>query len=150
MRLLFLLFVYAIACSDIEEPDPDPDDGAGVPSAAQSSANVPDGAVGRRTFVEIQTRDENGQALTSGGLNIGMSVAGANDGAEVEVLDNDDGTYLGEYIPDTVGVDAVSITLAGSPIGGSPYTSTVEISGFGTPVIDGTFDGAEWLSLIHI
>ncbi|HEX7938538.1 MAG TPA: filamin/ABP280 repeat domain-containing protein, partial [Gemmatimonadaceae bacterium] len=94
-------------------------------SASQSTASVPSGTAGASTAITVTARDAFGNALTSGGATVVASVAGANTGATVNVVDNSNGTYALSYTPTAAGTDAVSITLGGTPIGGSPYSSIV-------------------------
>jgi hypothetical protein len=48
--------------------------------------------------------------------------------ATPSVTDSGDGTYSASYVPQVAGVDQVAITLAGTPISGSPYTSLVAVA----------------------
>jgi adhesin/invasin len=81
-------------------------------SPAQTTATVPaTGTAGIVTTIVVQTRDVNGNDLTSGGETIGVVVAGANALAAVNIVDNDDGTYTATYTPTTAGTDDVNITL---------------------------------------
>ncbi|HEU4641456.1 MAG TPA: filamin/ABP280 repeat domain-containing protein [Gemmatimonadaceae bacterium] len=96
----------------------------GAANAAQSTATVPNGAAGAATTITVQARDQNGVALTTGGATVVVSVSGANS-ATPTVTDNGNGTYTAQYTPTRSGTDQVAITLNGSAIGGSPYTSNV-------------------------
>ncbi len=98
-----------------------------VPSgaaAAHSTATVPSGTTGSTTSIAIQLRDQFDNPLGSGGDNVAVSVTGANT-ASATVADNHDGTYTATYTPAAPGIDHVAITLNGTGISGSPYTSTV-------------------------
>jgi hypothetical protein len=100
----------------------------GAPDAGLTTASVPGGAVGSPTTITVQLRDSFGNLITtSGGNIIAASVgAGPNTGAVLIVLDNTDGTYTLTYIPvNGGGDDLIDITLSGTPIGGSPYTSSI-------------------------
>jgi hypothetical protein len=95
-------------------------------SADQTTATVPaTGTAGVVTTIVVQTRDVNGNDLTTGGETVGVVVAGANALAPVDVVDNNDGTYTATYTPTTAGPDDFNITLNGTTIGGGPYGSVV-------------------------
>ncbi len=93
--------------------------------ASQTTAQVPNGVAGTATVITVQTRDVTGAAMTTGGAFIAVSVTGANNPGGLAVTDNGNGTYTASYTPLLTGVDQVDIRLGGTPIGGSPYTSTV-------------------------
>ena len=78
---------------------------------------------GRRGVV-VQARDANDNALTTGGATVVVTVTGSNS-ATPAVTDVGDGTYTASYTPTSSGSDNVAITLDGTPISGSPFTSTV-------------------------
>ena len=101
--------------------------GAGSVSPANSTATVPSGSVGSATSVVVRARDENGNALTSGGATVVVTVSGANNPGALTVTDRSDGTYTAGYTPTAAGTDQVTITIEGTPIGGSPFTSTVTV-----------------------
>lgn len=103
------------------------------PVAAQSTATVPNGAVGLPTTIVVQARDGAGNPLASGGAVVVVGVAGANVALPV-VTDNADGTYTAAYTPANAGNDAVAITLNGLAISGSPYVSVVTGAGGGVLV----------------
>lgn len=96
----------------------------GAASAAQSAATVPTGTAGSQTSITVQARDAFGNNRTSTSGAVLASVTGANT-VSAGVADNADGTYTVTYTPASTGADAIAITLGGSPIGGSPYTSVV-------------------------
>jgi hypothetical protein len=98
--------------------------GAGAAAAATTTATVSGGTVGvNRTFT-IQSRDSAGNACTTGGASVLVTITGANANSDVAV-DNANGTYTYTDTPATAGTDTVAITLNGTAISGSPYTSTV-------------------------
>ncbi|HEU4641454.1 MAG TPA: filamin/ABP280 repeat domain-containing protein [Gemmatimonadaceae bacterium] len=98
--------------------------GGGTVSPAQSTATVPNGTAGSATNITVQARDQNGTAITTGGATVVVSVSGANT-ATPPVTDNNNGTYTTSYTPTKSGTDQVAITMNGTAISGSPYTSTV-------------------------
>ena len=99
--------------------------GAGSPNPANSTATVPDGSVGGPSHILVQARDAYGNPLSTGGETVGVIVSGANNPGALTVADRGDGTYAATYTPTAPGTDQVTITLDGSSIGGSPFTSTV-------------------------
>ncbi len=101
--------------------------GAGAVSPVQSTATVPDGTAGLPTNIVIQARDGSGNALSSGGQTVVVTVAGANNAGAVPVTDQTDGTYSATYTPTTAGADNVAIAMNGTSISGSPFTSTVDV-----------------------
>jgi adhesin/invasin len=101
--------------------------GAGGASAAQSTATVPDGAPGLPTQIVVQARDAYGNPLSAGGETVTVTVSGANNPGALIVTDQANGTYTASYTPTLAGTDDVAITLNGTPIGGSPFTSTVSV-----------------------
>ena len=97
----------------------------GSASAAQTTASVPSaGTAGQATAISVQARDQFGNALTSSGGTVAVTVSGANNGSG-SVTDLGNGSYSASYTPTATGIDQVAITLNGSPIGGGPYASTV-------------------------
>ncbi len=91
----------------------------------RSTADVPDGTVGQATTILVQACDSAGNALTSGGTKVAVTITGANTSTPT-VTDNHDGTFTATYTPTQSGTDAVAITLNGTAIKASPYTSTVK------------------------
>jgi hypothetical protein len=97
----------------------------GPANALQSTATVPAGVVGSVTTITVQARDASGNALTTGGNAVAITVSGTNAVGALTVLDNGNGTYTASYTPGTAGSDMVSITLDGTAVGGSPFSSVV-------------------------
>ncbi len=98
--------------------------GPGLASASHTTASVPAGAAGSATAVTVTAKDAFDNPLTTGGATVGVAVSGANI-ATPAVNDNGDGTYGASYTPTKSGTDNVAITLNGSAISGSPYSSAV-------------------------
>jgi adhesin/invasin len=96
----------------------------GPANADNSTATVPHGTVGSPTAISVQAKDQFDNNLASGGATVAVTVSGANS-ATPAVTDNADGTYSASYTPTTAGSDQVAITLDGTAISGSPYSSTV-------------------------
>ena len=97
----------------------------GSASPTHSTATVPAGTVGTPTNIVVQARDENGNALSSGGATVVMTVLGADAAELVTATDAGDGTYTASYTPTAAGADEVAITMDGTPLGDSPFISVV-------------------------
>ncbi|MFO8175481.1 MAG: filamin/ABP280 repeat domain-containing protein, partial [Longimicrobiales bacterium] len=98
---------------------------AGAASPAHSTANVPDGTVNLPTAIVVQARDGSGNPVRSGGATVLVTVSGANAAGPITATDAGDGTYTASYTPTVAGTDSVAITMDGTPISDSPFTSTV-------------------------
>lgn len=98
----------------------------GPADAAQTTAKVPNGRRLRLTSITITTRDAFGNPLTTGGLagQFTVTVTGSNS-ATASVSDNGDGSYQASYLPLFKGTDIITITLGGTAISGSPFSSKV-------------------------
>lgn len=113
------------------------DDNAGAPvavagpvDAAHTTAVVPNGEDEVPTIFTMTRRDANGVRLTTASGTFSASVTGANTTTPtIEELGN--GQARGYYTPHNTGTDFVAISLEGTPISGSPYTSIVGT----TPVV---------------
>ena len=100
----------------------------GVAAAGMTTATVPAGTAGSVTTITVQTKDASGNNRTSScGCTIAGAVTGSNAGKIVSVIDNGDGTYSLTYTPTVPGSDQIAITLGGSAIANSPYTSVVSV-----------------------
>ena len=95
-----------------------------------STATVPAGTVGLPTAIVIQEMDAWGNQVVIGGGSAMCSISGANTAVPV-MVDNGDGTYSGAYTPANAGTDSMILTIDGTPILGSPYTSVVAAAGGG-------------------
>ena len=85
--------------------------------------------MGNATTITVQLRDSFGNLITtSGGAIINASIgAGPNAGATLTIVDVGDGTYTITYTAASgPGDDLVDITLSAVPIGGSPYTNSIQ------------------------
>lgn len=98
----------------------------GPADASRSTASVPSrGNANRTTVITIQTRDQSGNNLTVGGHIVQVTISGKNPVARFTASDNGDGSYTASYTPTRKGNDSIVITLDGTPISGSPYSTTV-------------------------
>jgi hypothetical protein len=97
----------------------------GPARAATSTASVPAGKAFQPTIIVVTARDQWANRLVSGGANVVVTVTGANQRTPIIATDNGNGTYTAAYLPLVIGQDTIQITLNGTAISGSPYTSTV-------------------------
>ena len=105
---------------------------AGPAVASTSSASVPSGRVAQTTTIPITLRDAQGNALAvAASGTVTVQVTGTNPVPLTTVPFVAGIGYRFTYTPGTAGTDTVAIKLAGTSIGGSPYTSVVT-SGSGT------------------
>lgn len=100
--------------------------GAGAPSAANSSATVPNGQAGQATTIEILLKDALGNPVAGRASAIGVSVSGANNTGGRGATDQGGGRYTVSYTPVVAGNDLVDVRVSGGPVPGSPLTSVVE------------------------
>ena len=98
---------------------------AGAPVPERSTADVPSGSAGVETVVTVRLQDGFGNPVTGAGAQVSLAVGGANSGARVRIEEAGDGAYLAKYTPTTVGTDVLDLRVAGQPIPGSPFTSSV-------------------------
>jgi hypothetical protein len=90
------------------------------------TASVTDGIVYRTTPITIEVNDANDVPVRNLASNLGLEIGGTNAGATVSaIVENEDGTYSATYMPTTVGVDSVYVSLNGAQIPGSPLRSNV-------------------------
>src|SRR5690349_10236080 len=98
---------------------------AGAPVPERSTADVPAGAAGVETAVTVRLQDGFGNPVTGASAQVSMVVGGANAGAQVRVDEAGNGAYLAKYTPTRVGSDQLDLRVAGQPIPGSPFSSSV-------------------------
>lgn len=95
---------------------------------AHTTAVVPEGRRGRETTITVEVHDQFDNRLTAGGSDIRATLTGTNRGWSIlsPVTDHQDGTYSFGYVPVFSGEDQIAITLDGTPIKNSPFTSKVK------------------------
>ena len=98
---------------------------SGAPSAARSSATVPDGTAGKATTIEIRLRDAQGNDVPGRSSAIAVSVSGANSKGSLGATDQGSGRYSATYTPEEAGTDRVQVKVSGTAISGSPFASAV-------------------------
>lgn len=99
---------------------------AGAASPEHSTATVPAGTVGLPTNIVVQARDAQDNPVSSGGAVVVLTVSGANRLGPITAVDTGDGTYTASYVPMEVGTDNVAITMDGTSLGDSPFSSVVQ------------------------
>ncbi len=100
--------------------------GAGAPSAATSTATVPNGQAGATTTIEIQLRDAQGNPAPGRASAIAAVISGANNVGGVGASDQGGGRYTVSYTPQVAGTDLVTVRVSGADIPGSPFSSQVQ------------------------
>ena len=98
---------------------------AGIPSAATSTATVPNGQAGQPTTIEIQLKDAQGNPVAGRANAIAVSISGGNNIPGIGADDQGGGRYTVAYTPEVAGTDLVTVQVSGGPISGSPFTSIV-------------------------
>ena len=98
---------------------------AGPGDPVQTTATVPDGTAGQATVITINVTDEFGNAVSGVAAGLLVSVSGANTATPTVSETGTAGEYTASYTPVNSGTDNVAITLGGTGISGSPYTSNV-------------------------
>ena len=78
---------------------------------------------GKHTKFTIITKDNNGDHCSRGGSQVSVQLGGVND--TIQVMDNNDGSYMASYVSQQVGEVKVSVFVNGEQIKGSPYSVTV-------------------------
>jgi hypothetical protein len=126
----------------------------GAPVVSSTTVDVPNGTAGIQTTIRVRLQDQFGNAVGGAGGQIAVSVSGANSVGGVAVAEQGDGTYLAGYTPGHVGADQVDVRVAGQPVPGSPFTSTVvtgpaDPGGTTADVPDGSF-GTPMEILVHV
>jgi hypothetical protein len=97
----------------------------GPADPASTTAVVPNGRIFQKTLITVTAHDQWGNSVGSGGSTVLVTVSGSNRRNPITATDNGDGTYTASYTPFGLGTDTITITLDGSPIAGSPFTSSV-------------------------
>jgi hypothetical protein len=90
--------------------------------------------VGEASFFEVQTKDKGGNRSLKGGSAV-VSFLQGPEKVDVNVTDNNDGTYSAKYIVNQVGEYKLHVVVDGKPISASPFEVT---SKSGKPHPEGT------------
>ena len=91
------------------------------PGQSTASLQIQRAIVGRERVIIITTRDNDGHTYPHGGGKVQASVTANGATKELEVVDNDDGTYTTRFVPEKSGEISLSIFLQSLPIKGSPF-----------------------------
>ena len=116
---IFVSLDPAVACSVLA--------GFGVitsgccPGESTASLEISGAVVGRERRVLITTRDEQGRVYSHGGESIQASLTINGSTRQLDVSDNDNGTYITSFVPESSGECFLSIAIQGQPIKGSPF-----------------------------
>jgi len=99
----------------------------GSPSAATTEAYGPgteSADAGTPAIITVQTKDDYGNLLNTGGAPISVTAVNQENGSElpVEVLDNRDGTYSLTYRPEVMGNYEINVALGNQPIKDMPLS----------------------------
>ena len=95
---------------------------AGPSDAAHTSADVGDATFFQPATFTVTVRDKQDNVVGHGGDKVSISVEGTGD---LQVTDVGNGTYTATFRPNSIGTFDVTITLNGTAIAGSPYSTTV-------------------------
>jgi len=104
---------------------------AGPADPSTTTATVPTGTrvfeVGR---IDVVTRDAQGNQLNHGGASVAITFVQGTNRIPLppeSITDNGDGTYTALYSRVGIGPFSVEITLNGTPIQGSPYSTFISL-----------------------
>jgi len=98
----------------------------GTRNAQQSTATVPAGVAGSATTITVTVKDSGGGLVTGAAGGLAATIGGTNTGiVPGAISEQGSGLYTFSYVPTTAGTDSIAITLDGSAISGSPYSSVV-------------------------
>ena len=91
------------------------------PGESTASLQIPSAIVGRERKVVITARDQEGRVYSHGGENVQASLTVDGSTRQLDVSDNDNGTYVTSFVPESSGECSLSITIQGQPIKESPF-----------------------------
>ena len=91
------------------------------PGESTASLQIPRAVVGRERRVVITARDQEGKLYSHGGEELQASVTTSGSSKQLEVTDNNNGTYVVHFLPDSCGEHCLSITIQGQAIKGNPF-----------------------------
>jgi len=99
-----------------------------APDPSLSEADVPDGVAGETTTISITLRDSFSNLVDGAAGALTVEVSGANSETLSVTSAPEAGVYTTSYKPLNSGADTITITVNGSNIAGSPFTSSVTTS----------------------
>ena len=91
------------------------------PGESTASLQIPSAVVGRERRVVITARDQEGRVYSHGGEHVQASLTVDGSTKPLVVSDNDDGTYVTCFVPESYGECSFSVAIQGQPIKGSPF-----------------------------
>ena len=91
------------------------------PGECTASLQIPSAIIGRERSVVVTARDLEGKIYSHGGENIQASLTIDGSTKQLDVSDNDDGTYVTRFVPELCGECSLSVVIQGQPIKGSPF-----------------------------
>jgi hypothetical protein len=91
------------------------------PGESTASLQIPNAVVGRERRVVITARDQEGRVYSHGGENVQASITVGASSKPLVVSDNDDGTYITCFVPESCGECSLNVSFQGQPIKGSPF-----------------------------
>ncbi|MDZ7755140.1 filamin/ABP280 repeat domain-containing protein [Rhodohalobacter sp.] len=103
---------------------------------------VPNGIAGNTTNISITLEDEFNNPVSGAAGQLDVTVSGANSDTPAVSESGTPGEYTSSYTPTSTGTDNIEITLNGSQIPGSPFTSEVTTSDISASVSNVTANPA--------
>ena len=91
------------------------------PGQSTASLQIQRAVVGRERVVVVTARDNDGKIYAHGGGKVRASLSASGASKELEVIDNDNGTYTVRFVPESCGEVSLAISLQGLAIKGSPF-----------------------------
>ena len=89
-------------------------------------ANIPKYVIkGQKTEVTIITKLNDGDCCSGGGSQVSVQLGGVNNATQMQIKDNNDGSYMASFVPQHVGEVELSVFVNGQEIKGSPYSVMV-------------------------
>jgi adhesin/invasin len=98
---------------------------AGAADPSRVSVSVPSGTAGSPTQVQMTLQDQFGNPVIGATGQISVAVSGANAKGSLPIVEQGGGGYSATYTPVRVGSDQVDVRVGGTPVPGSPFTSSV-------------------------
>ena len=98
--------------------------GGCCPSMSTAEIYIPKAIVGKERKITVIARDESGKPFPHGGENVRavFHLMGSEDPpVNVQIHDNDDGTYVLQLTPQVAGEYKLAVTIRNQPVKGSPF-----------------------------
>lgn len=91
------------------------------PPESTASLQIPRAILGRERQLIITARDQEGKTYTHRGVDVQANVTVDGKSTQLEIIDNDNGTYLVKFVPESCKEHSLDITIQGQAIKGSPF-----------------------------